>query len=120
MNYTVEINRMKLYARHGVMAQERHNGNLFEVSVRLDIEYHTALEAFENDRLVGAANYAEIADVIKRVMSVPSSLLENVAYRLHAELRDRFANIVGGSVTIAKLTPPIRANMESASVTLSW
>ncbi len=120
MNYTVEINKIRLHAHHGMMEQERHIGNLFEVSVRLSIPYRFAKEAFERDWLSGAIDYAEIAEIIKEVMAVPSCLLEHVTHRLRTKLLERFPMVTGGEIKVAKLTPPITAQMESATVTLAW
>ena len=120
MNYTVQINRLRLHASHGVLDQERLVGNLFEVSVTLTIPYQTAKEAFERDWLSGAVNYADVANVIKEGMAIPSCLLENVAYRLRIAISEHFPTVKGGTITIAKLTPPVPAQMESAAITLTW
>ena len=65
-------------------------------------------------------DYAEIAEIIKEVMAVPSCLLEHVTHRLRTKLLERFPMVTGGEIKVAKLTPPITAQMESATVTLSW
>lgn len=120
MNYTVQINKLRLHANHGVFDQERLVGNLFEVTVILNIPYQTAKEAFERDWLSGAVNYADVANVIKDVMAIPSCLLENVAHRLRLSITEHFPTVKGGTITIAKLTPPVTAQMESAASTLTW
>ena len=120
MNYTVQINKLRLHANHGVFDQERLVGNLFEVTVILNIPYQTAKEAFERDWLSGAVNYADVASVIKDVMAIPSCLLENVAHRLRLSITEQFLTDKCGTITIAKLTPPVTAQMESAAITLTW
>lgn len=120
MNYTVQINRLRIHANHGVLDQERLVGNLFEVSVSLSIPYQTAKEAFERDWLSGAVNYAEVAELVKTVMATPSCLLEHVAHRIRKAICENFPTVKGGTITVAKLTPPISASLDSVAITLSW
>lgn len=56
MKGTVEINGLRIFARHGVLPQERQVGNLFEVSAHLVYPMDRALE---HDDLGGTLNYAE-------------------------------------------------------------
>lgn len=115
---TIEINRLRVYAHHGVMPQERTIGNEFEVSVKL---LYPAAEAIEQDNLNGTLNYAEACDEIKRVMAEPSALLEHVCGQLRKALCSRFPLIKQGSVKVIKIKPPIPgAQMESVAVELSW
>lgn len=115
MELTIEINRMSLYARHGVMAQERAVGNTFEVTAHL--RYPLA----ESDDIALTLNYAEAAEVIKKVMAEPAELLETVVKRLKEALLTRFPSITGGMVKVAKLAPPIPGfEAESVAVKLVW
>lgn len=113
----VEIERMRVTANHGVMPQERRVGNVFEVSVGL---WYDMEQAATYDYVEAAISYATIAEVIKRVMADDSNLLEAVAYKLMMTLRSEFSQILGGRVEIRKLTPPIKAQMAAASVSLEW
>lgn len=114
---TIRINRLRLYARHGVEAQERVVGNMFEVDLELD---YPATAAVALDRLDGTLNYAEAVDTVKEVMAEPSALLEHVCGRLRDALMERWPAISRGTVTVAKLSPPISAPLGSVSVTLRW
>lgn len=114
---TIEIEGLRLYARHGVMEQERRVGNLFEVNLSLRC---ASSEAGRGDDLSTTVSYAEVIDIVRDVMDEPSKLLENVAWRLRMEIEKRFPIIAGGSVSVRKLTPPCGADMRYAGVTLSW
>ncbi|MCM1483082.1 MAG: dihydroneopterin aldolase [Muribaculaceae bacterium] len=114
---TIDIDRLLIHAYHGVLRQEREVGNMFEVSVSLR---YPAMEAVETDRLDATLNYAEAVEVIREVMAVPSQLLEHVAGRIRQALCMRFPLIKGGSVKVAKLNPPISAQLGSVSVTIFW
>jgi dihydroneopterin aldolase len=115
---TIEINKLLIHARHGVMDQERIVGNDFRVSARL---VYPAGEAIESDKLDGTLNYADACDEIRKVMATPSALLEHVCGRLRTNLTTRFPLIINGSVKVEKLNPPIPGTqMESVAVELSW
>ena len=76
MTTSVYIDKLRIFARHGVLPQERTVGNTFEVSVRLDFN---ALRAMISDSIDDTVNYAEAVEIIRGEMSMPSQLLENVA-----------------------------------------
>ncbi len=115
---TIEIDRMHVYARHGVMEQERIVGNEFEVTVELEV---SASRAVESDLLETTVNYADVCSVIKQVMAEPSALLEHVCGRLQKALSARFPAITSGCVKVAKLNPPIpNVKLNSVSVSISW
>ena len=117
MKGTVEINGLRLFARHGVYEEERVNGNTFELTIHLEYPMEKGLT---DDDLAGTLNYAEVADVARRVMDEPSQLLEHVAWRLHNALTERFPLIKGGMIRLTKLNPPIPADMDGAAVRIEW
>lgn len=118
METTIEVNGLRIYAHHGVGEQELRVGNTFEVSIHLHCR---ADEAVETDRLEGTINYAEVVAIAKEVMAQPSLLIENAAGRLRGVLLDKFGDMVtGGWVRVAKITPPIAAELDSVAVSLRW
>ncbi len=115
---TIEINSLRCHSFHGVMAQERKVGNMFEVTVHLR---YPADDAVDFDRLDGTINYAEVCGVIQEVMSQPSDLLEHVCGRLRRHIIDRWPRIEGGRIRITKPAPPIPGVcIESVAVNLEW
>ncbi len=116
MTLTVEINNLRLQAHHGVMPQEQKIGNTFEVTVHLS---YTPTQPISDD-LSGTINYADVVDIIKHEMAITSQLLEHVAWRIYKHLTTDYPQITGGTVSVAKLTPPITAQMQSAAVRISW
>lgn len=117
MKGTVEINGLRLHARHGVLAQERQVGNIFEVTARL---VYPMERAMLHDDLDGTLNYAEAVGVIRKVMAEPSALLEHAARRIYEALMARFPLIESGSIRVAKITPPIPAELDSVAITVEW
>lgn len=115
---SIEINRLQVYAYHGVLAQENRIGNLFEISIKL---YYPIQRAMINDNISGTLNYAEIINLIKEVMNKPSHLIENVIERIRVALITNYPLIEGGKITIAKLSPPIaNTQVESVAVSYEW
>lgn len=113
----LELNRLRIYARHGVMPQEREVGNLFEVTVHLQADMSAVMQS---DDINDGISYAIIYEIVKDVMAVSSNTLEHVVYRLKTALTARFPRSTGGLITIAKITPPFPARIENAAFTHSW
>lgn len=113
----IEINGLRVFAHHGVMEQERVVGNMFEVTAHL---VYPMDKAMEGDCLDGTMNYAEAIEIVMHEMSIPSSLLENVACRLKNALLYAFPEISGGMIRVAKLTPPVTAELDSVAVSIEW
>lgn len=117
MKGTVEIRGLRLFARHGVFAQEREVGNLFQVDVRVAYPMERAMR---EDCLDGTVNYAEVVGLIKEEMDIPSALLENVAWRIHERLMARYPAIEGGYIKVTKISPPIPAELDGVGVEIEW
>lgn len=116
MEMTVELNDMAVMAYHGVMPQERRVGNHFLVTVHLRLSMLP-----DTDDLTATISYADIADIVKKVMAEPAQLIEEVALRLRSTLLARWpGRVSGGLVRIEKLTPPMRAQVRSAAASLRW
>ena len=112
---SVGIDRLKVRAFHGVSAQERKVGNDFEVTVRVDYPWN-----IDSDCIEGTLNYAELIALVQDEMAVPSALLEHVIGRIYRHILNRWHEVTGGYIKIAKLTPPGTAELASASVSLAW
>ena len=118
MDTSITLNKMLFYAHHGVAAQERAVGNRFEVTLTVHCDMQ---QAIENDDLSGTINYAELYDIVNAEMSVPSNLLEHVAGRIIRAITQRYGSqISGGTITVAKLCPPFKCQLESVAVTIDF
>lgn len=118
MQTSISLQKMKFYAHHGVARQERIVGNWFEVSITIVCDMHLAIE---NDDLNGTINYAKVYDIVKMEMDKPSLLLENVAGRIINSIKSCFVGkITEGTITVAKLHPPFKCQLESVSVTIDF
>lgn len=117
MKTIITLEKMRFFARHGVMQQERATGNWFEVSARLEYPFE---QAMADDNLSGTLDYGAAYETIRQEMAIPSKLLEHVAGRIKSALERQFPEIAGGEITVAKLHPPIPGATGPASVTVIW
>lgn len=115
----ITINSLVIHARHGVLAQERRVGNDFIVDIELDVP--CAVQAEDSDALTDTVNYAEVVEIARQQMGVPSKLLEHVAGRIRRAVSDRYPGVVaGGRITIKKPAPPIAAQIGYVAYTTEW
>lgn len=111
----IELRGLQFHARHGVVAQERITGGEFVVDVSVICDVATAVHS---DNVEDTLNYAEMYEIINRVILTPSNLLEHLAGRIGEGLMDAFPQVEEATVTVMKKNPPIGAQLEGASVTL--
>lgn len=114
---SIEINELKIFAHHGVSPQERKCGNLYSISLSL---VYPATAAAMSDDLGGTIDYSEAVEIVSFEMEQPSALIEHVAWSIRLALLKRWPKIEGGYIRLAKLAPPISADLGSAAVTLEW
>lgn len=117
MRTCIDITGLKLYARIGVLDQERLIGNRYELSMKL---CYDASAAMETDDIASAVNYAEVTAMAVESLRQPARLLEYAAARLRREVTERFPSITSGSITLTKLHPPIPAPTPQVSFTIEW
>ncbi len=118
MNVTIDLESIRLYAYHGCFAEEQKVGNWYEVNISLDVDCQRAAQS---DDIADALNYVEVYRLVVDEMTIKSHLLENVAMRICQRLRTRFAaqGLLGGSVRVAKLAPPVGGEMRAISVKMT-
>lgn len=118
MNTSVFVERLRIYAHHGVLEQERKIGNLFEVSVKVTYDFKSTLHHDEIDRVI---NYVEVVDIVKEVMAEPANLIETVAMRITDAIRARWVEAeCGGRVVVTKVHPPFATPCAGASAIVEW
>lgn len=112
----IAVNGLLLRAAHGVSEQERRVGTDFEVSLWVDVPMSERAEV--TDSLDDTISYAELVEIAREQMAVPSLLIEHAAGRIARAIRQRYgAMIAAGEVTVAKLAPPITAQLRGVSYT---
>ena len=110
----ISVNRIKVYARHGVSPQERTVGADFYVTVSALVEVEAS--AWQDDQLEGTADYSRFVAIVRREMSVPSNLLEHVASRIASAVLAECPSVSKVGVTIEKENPPLGILCDGVSV----
>ena len=107
---------MRFYAYHGVMEQERWVGGYYLVSLTVEADL---TKAACTDDVADTINYAELFELVKSEMAIPSKLLEHVAGRIGQHAMKRFERIMTLTVKVTKENPPMGADCKGASVELT-
>lgn len=112
-NSTVSLDGIRLFARHGVMTQERTVGGSFTLSLRMRCDIGRAMLT---DSVADTVDYGRAATIAREVMDEPSLLLERVAYRIADRLLTEFPLISSVTVRLTKDVPPIGLDCDGATV----
>ncbi|WP_350454657.1 dihydroneopterin aldolase [Slackia heliotrinireducens] len=110
------INDLEVFAHHGVLPEEREQGQTFYV----DVELHMDLSVpGRSDNLNDAVNYAEVCAYINDEMhAVTFDLIEAVAEHLAAGILERFDKVDSLRLTVKKPHAPIPLPFGCVSVTV--
>jgi dihydroneopterin aldolase len=111
----IEIEGMEFYAFHGHFDVEKVAGNRFLVNLLIEADLN---KAAQSDRLEDTLDYQKAYLAVKEEMSIPSDLLENVAYRIIRHIKNKFPEAVKVKVKVSKMTPPMGGQIERVSVTM--
>ena len=109
----IELKGLRFHAFHGVLPQERTVGGDYEVDISVD---YADERAVETDNVEDTLNYAELYDIVKEEMAIPSNLLEHVAGRIVKRIRETFGKVGNVTIAVTKLNPPIGGECKGASV----
>lgn len=107
------LERMKTYAQHGVLDQERMVGANFYTTVIAETDH---MDAVWTDELQDTVSYADIVEVVRQEMATPSRLLEHVTGRIARRLLNDFPTLNHVTVRVIKENPPFQAQCEGAGV----
>ena len=111
----IYINDIRLHALHGVLPQERLTGNDYIINIRIGYDIS---KAFDSDDVADTLNYAEVYNIVKTEMQIPSKLIEHVAGRIANRLLNEYAQISSIVLHITKRNPPMGADCQGAGVEL--
>lgn len=107
------LHEVRFYAFHGVMPQERSVGGEFLVSVKVGYPLEKAMSS---DDVADTLNYAELYELVKKEMMLPSSLLEHVMGRIVEAIEKAFPKVTSVEVKIKKVNPPMGSDSKGAEV----
>lgn len=107
------IDNLRLYAYHGVMAQEKRVGAWFLITIRVHYDIYLASKT---DNIRYALSYADVVEVVKEEMAKPSRLLEHVAARIVDAIFERFPAASSVDLKLTKENPPMGVDCSGAGV----
>lgn len=99
---TIHLHNLLFHAYHGIYKEEKVLGNDFEVNA--DITFN------ENEKVIhlkDTIDYVTIHGIIKKVMDIPTPLLETVVQKMTEEIKIFDERITSAKVNIKKLNPAI-------------
>lgn len=109
----VILRDVRIHACHGVAPQEAVVGSDFIIDLRIGYDLGRAMQT---DDVVDTISYADVFEVVKREMSVPSRLVEHVAGRIGDALFAAFPGILSVDLRVTKVNPPMGACCLGAGV----
>ena len=112
----IYLDEVRFYAFHGVMPQETQVGGEFLVSLRVGYPIQGAMET---DDVADTLNYAELFQLVKQQMDIPSKPLEHVAGRIVKAIHEQFPQVSSIHLRITKMNPPMGADAAGAGVELN-
>ena len=113
--FEISLADLHFHAHHGVFSQENKVGNDFSVTLTVRIPFS---ENVMDDDLSATISYAELYGIVEEELNHPRKLLEAVAASIQNRITGKWSEVLGGSITICKSTPPIPKITGTAKVTL--
>ncbi|MDR0961495.1 MAG: dihydroneopterin aldolase [Mediterranea sp.] len=111
----ISLDNLRIYAYHGVFPEERAVGTDFIINLRMKVRIE---QASLTDDVADTVSYADVCEVVKQEMDIPSNLLEYVCGRIVRRLFVTFPAIENIELKLSKCRPPMDAQVDSASVEL--
>lgn len=112
---TITLEGIEFFAHHGFYKEERKIGNRFEVDFTVGVDFSQAGKA---DALNQTVNYEDLYQIVFKVMTEPSKLLESLAYRIIQESFEKFEEISFVDVNISKHNPPVGGVCKKAKINM--
>lgn len=100
---TVELQKVRLYAYHGLFPEERKTGGEFEVS--LSVSYQPAEEIISH--INSTINYVSLFELVKEQFDTPVDLLETLVVNIAGEIKSMYPDIKRIRIAVSKLNPPV-------------
>ena len=112
----ISIKNLKVYAYHGVLPEEKRNGQYFYLDIGL---YGDFTMACLHDSLDEAVNYDEVCNCAYRAMTENRfDLIERAAQVVCDSILKEFDRVSEVEVTLKKPHAPVKCDIEYAAVTI--
>jgi dihydroneopterin aldolase len=115
MTDTLVLRGLRVHGHHGVLADERRDGQFFVIDAVLRLDARGAAGA---DDLTKTVDYAELAEQLAAIVSgEPVNLIETLAERLAACCLT-YAGVSAVELTVHKPDAPIGLDFDDVAVTV--
>lgn len=112
----IHLRELRFYAFHGVLPQEKRVGAYFIISLKVKMDVETAATT---DELQDTLSYADLFQIVKEEMMIPSQLLEHVAGRICQHIYQVHSCAQAIDITIEKENAPVGTGAQGlAGITL--
>ncbi len=109
----IRLRDIQCYAYHGVLEEEKQQGNTFLVGVSIMVDDP---QGVPSDDIQDTLDYRSVCAIVGQEMSQPSDLLEHVAWRIKHSLQMAFPQAREVHVKVAKKQPPLTLPVAWAEV----
>lgn len=113
MSSYILLENLRIFAHHGVGEQETIVGNEFTIDLRLKVDIR---QAMQTDDVLETVSYADVCEVVKAEMAIPSRLLEHAGGRIINRLFHDFPLIEEIELKLMKRNPPMGADIKAAGI----
>lgn len=99
---TISLEKIKLFAAHGIHKEEQIIGGEFEVNLQVVFQ--------ENKKIVHideTINYVSLYEIVINRMKINTPLLETVAMDIIEEIKEFFPQVSECTIKICKTSPPL-------------
>lgn len=116
--FKIIVRDLILYGYHGVLEEERENGQDFLFNITVDIEKGREKESFrDRDYIENTLNYSEVIRLVKEINNLNKfRLLETFSEVLANKILDMSPIVKRVRVRIEKPSPPIKEKLKSVGV----
>ena len=110
----IELKGLVCYGYHGVLPEEKKNGQTFTVDITCWLDVY---EAARDDDLTKTVNYAELAELAHDIVTgPPKDLIETVASEIADLALETYEQLHAIEVTIHKPHAPIPLPFEDVAI----
>ena len=116
MNDRISIKNLKVYAYHGVLPEEKRNGQYFYLDIDLIGDF---LIPCLTDKVEDTVNYDEVCNCAYKAMTGNAyDLIERAAQVVCDSILREFDKVSEVEVTLKRPHAPVRCEIEYAAVTI--
>ncbi|GJE16442.1 dihydroneopterin aldolase [Methylobacterium marchantiae] len=116
MSDRILVERIAVFAYHGLLEEEARIGQRFYISLDCRIDLR---QAGLSDDMAQTVSYADLTEIVVRIATTRRfSLIEALAEAIAAEILDRFAGVDSIGVRVDKPSAPVPAVIDGVAISI--